>query len=267
VRHAIALLCLLGMGWVQCASIEPQPIAEQPALCPASTSPLAVRVYSKETFWYHAANAVARRELANLAAARGWQLVEVGPENITDAELAEADVVAFVLSSGDALSVEQRTAFEHYVQRGGGVVGVHSAAFTEPNWEAFGTILGARFRTHPPIRTGVVRVKNAENPLTSGLPSAWHRTDEWYSFFGEPQAVEGLQVLLELEESEDYPADARMGVHPIAWTKSYGAGRVFYTAMGHTEESYVEPLFVQHLARGIEWAGTLRHIRRDCMKR
>jgi hypothetical protein len=42
--------------------------------------------------------------------------------------------------------------------------------------------------------------------------------------------------------------------HPIAWCHLYGGGRAWYTAGGHTEESYGEPLFVRHLLGGILWA-------------
>jgi type 1 glutamine amidotransferase len=227
------------------------------------TPPLAVRVYSKETFWYHDANAVARIALAQQASKRGWMLREIGPAEFTRTELASADVVALVLSSGNAMSDEQRAAFEEFVERGGGVVGVHSATFTEPYWDTMTTIIGAKFRTHPAIQPGVVRV-SVEDATTSMLPSRWTRTDEWYSFIGQPANIPGLRVLLEFEEPADYPQDAQMGVHPVAWTKSYGSGRVFYTALGHTVESYSDPLFLEHVSKGIEWAGAAANARRTC---
>jgi type 1 glutamine amidotransferase len=42
--------------------------------------------------------------------------------------------------------------------------------------------------------------------------------------------------------------------HPIIWSHTYEGGRAWYTAGGHTMESYSEPLFVDHLGRGILWA-------------
>jgi type 1 glutamine amidotransferase len=45
-----------------------------------------------------------------------------------------------------------------------------------------------------------------------------------------------------------------MGDHPIAWYQEYAGGRAWYTAGGHTRESYAEPLFLEHLLGGIEYA-------------
>jgi type 1 glutamine amidotransferase len=42
--------------------------------------------------------------------------------------------------------------------------------------------------------------------------------------------------------------------HPIAWLQSIGKGRMWYTALGHTEESFTEPLMVKHLLGGIHYA-------------
>ena len=45
--------------------------------------------------------------------------------------------------------------------------------------------------------------------------------------------------------------------HPMAWAHEVGAGRSFYTALGHTDASYGEPLFREHLRRAIVWAARL----------
>jgi type 1 glutamine amidotransferase len=42
--------------------------------------------------------------------------------------------------------------------------------------------------------------------------------------------------------------------HPIAWYHEYDGGRAWYTALGHTSESYYEPLFLAHLWGGIMYA-------------
>ena len=46
--------------------------------------------------------------------------------------------------------------------------------------------------------------------------------------------------------------------HPVAWYHSFDGGRSFYTALGHTSESFVEPLFLDHLKGGIEYAAGQR---------
>jgi type 1 glutamine amidotransferase len=42
--------------------------------------------------------------------------------------------------------------------------------------------------------------------------------------------------------------------HPVAWYHSYQGGRAFYTALGHTAETFREPEFLLHLLGGVQWA-------------
>ena len=79
----------------------------------------------------------------------------------------------------------------------------------------------------------------------------WERTDEWYNFRSNPRGA--VQVLATLDEGT-YSGGAMGADHPIAWCHQIDAGRSWYTAMGHTKESYDEPLFRLHLLGGIESA-------------
>ena len=77
------------------------------------------------------------------------------------------------------------------------------------------------------------------------------RTDEWYNFATNPRGK--VHVLMILDESTYI--GGTMGVdHPIAWWHDYDGGRSWYTALGHTSESYYEPLFLAHLWGGITYA-------------
>jgi hypothetical protein len=60
--------------------------------------------------------------------------------------------------------------------------------------------------------------------------------------------VHGLLTL------DKHPNTGVPGDYPIAWCKMYGAGRVFYTALGHREEVWESPDFQKHLLGGIKWA-------------
>jgi cytochrome c len=85
------------------------------------------------------------------------------------------------------------------------------------------------------------------------VPGTWVRTDEWYDFRARPTPE--VTVLATVDEST-YQG-ARMGSpHPIAWYHRFDGGRAWYTAMGHTVESYSESAFLGHLAGGIVWAVT-----------
>lgn len=173
----------------------------------------------------------------------------------TPANLARYQVVIFLSTSGDILNDEQQITFREFIERGGGLVAVHAGAAgdvaTEGGWPWYGDALCARFTNHSAIVEAAIDVEDAHNPSTSGLPKRWVRRDEWYNFIQSPRGK--VRVLASLDEST-YKGGTMRGDHPVAWCKRIGHGRVWYTALGHTEASFTEPLFLQHLLGGIQVA-------------
>ncbi|KOG42922.1 ThuA domain-containing protein [Streptomyces resistomycificus] len=169
----------------------------------------------------------------------------------TARNLRRYDAVVFLSTTGDVLDATQQAAFEGYIRSGGGYVGVHAAADTEYDWEFYGGLAGAYFQSHPAIQPATVDVEDHAHPATSGLPSTWERTDEWYNYRSNPR--ERAHVLASLDESS-YTGGTMNGDHPIAWCQNYQGGRAFYTGGGHTKESYADPAFRAHLLGGIRWA-------------
>ena len=82
------------------------------------------------------------------------------------------------------------------------------------------------------------------------LPENWIRTDEWYNF---KDIQPDIDVLITLDESS-YDGGTNGENHPISWCKEFDGGRAFYTALGHTTESFEEELFLAHLLGGIKWS-------------
>lgn len=159
----------------------------------------------------------------------------------THRNLARYQVVIFLQTTGTPIrGAAQRAAFQRFIRRGGGFFGVHAASDTRGRWPWYERLVGTRFDRHDPgVSERVVDVVDRGTAATRGLPSAWTRTDEWYEFRSKPKA----HVLAQLSESR-----------PLAWCHRYDGGRSVYTAMGHTQESYAEPQFVQHLLGAIEMA-------------
>ena len=154
-------------------------------------------------------------------------------------------------TTGDVLNAAQQTAFEQYIQGGGGWVGVHSAADTEYGWAWYGELLGAYFQSHPAIQQATIVVADQVHPSTAHLPERWVRTDEWYNFQTNPRG--DVHVLATLNEAT-YSGGADGFDHPIAWYHDFDGGRAWYTGLGHTEATYAEPLFLEHLLGGIRYA-------------
>jgi type 1 glutamine amidotransferase len=161
----------------------------------------------------------------------------------SDASLARYKAVVFLNTTGDILDAGQKAAFERYIRSGGGFVGIHSASDTEYQWAWYGRLVGAYSASHSQIQGATV------HPSTKGSPATWKRADEWYNFRSNPRRA--VHVLATLDETT-YSGGAMGTNHPIAWCQEIEGVRSWYTAMGHTIESYVEPLFRRHFLGGIE---------------
>lgn len=145
-------------------------------------------------------------------------------------------------------------AFQGYIRQGGGYVGLHAATDSMHTVPWYSELTGgsARFRNHPSQQTATMRVESPGHPSTTMLPTEWVRFDEWYNFTTNPR--EDVHVLLTLDESTYNPGFGAMGEdHPIAWCHNFEGGRSWYEGAGHTDASWYDPLFLEHLLGGIEW--------------
>ncbi|MBS1715728.1 MAG: ThuA domain-containing protein [Armatimonadetes bacterium] len=168
----------------------------------------------------------------------------------TDDGLGKYDVVLFLSTTGDVLNEAQQAAMERFIRKGKGYVGIHAASDTEYDWPWYGRLVGAYFKTHGPQRDEQMKIFDRAHPTTSFLPSDWKRFDEWYEFRQLP--ADDVTVLFAWDEG------AKTGFHPVSWYHEFDGGRAFYNAMGHTKESFVDPLFPRNVSEGIFWAANAR---------
>ncbi len=223
-----------------------------------------VLVFTKTNGFRHAAIESGQEALRRLAGERGYQ-VEFTEDStaITEEALSGHDAVIFLLTTGDVLDAESQLAMERFIQAGGGYVGVHSASDTEYDWPWYGRLVGAYFTGHPAgTPEGRITVTDTVFQATAHLPPTWHKNDEWYD---QRTVNQFVNVVLTVDESS-YMQDQRRFLNtakPVSWYHEFDGGRSFYTALGHAAASFEDPLFVQHLAGGLEYAigvpGTLNY--------
>jgi type 1 glutamine amidotransferase len=221
----------------------------------SAQEPPSVLVFTKTAGFRHESISAAVAALTTLGATHGFAVERT--ENagaFTDDNLSRVAAVVFLNTTGDVLDADQQEAFERYVQAGGGFAGVHSAADTEYDWPWYGRLMGAYFEGHPAIQPATVHLLDATHPSTRCVPPVWSRTDEWYDFRSRPAA--DVRILAILDEST-YEGATMGAPHPIAWAHVFDGGRAWYTAMGHTAESYAEPDFLNHLLGGVLWVAGL----------
>ncbi|MEM8908805.1 MAG: ThuA domain-containing protein [Bacteroidota bacterium] len=208
-------------------------------------------VFSKTAGYRHQSIEAGIVALQKLGTAHQMKITATEDANFFQpTRLRQYDAIVFLNTTGDVLNAEQEAAFEQYIQRGGGFVGIHSASDTEYDWPWYGEMLGAYFLNHPPVQKAMLRVENPDHPATSTLPQGWKHNDEWYNFKSiNPQ----INVLLSVDE-QSYQGGENGSSHPVSWYHDFDGGRMFYTAMGHTEATYSDPLFLVHLLGGIHYA-------------
>jgi type 1 glutamine amidotransferase len=240
---------LIGMGALLVAA---GCAVNAPTRTPSADPAFSVLVFTRTTGYRHESIPAAVSAIEQLAVQHGFAVVATeDPSDFTASNLPRFDAVVWLSTSGDVLDPEQRTAFEQYIRAGGGYVGVHAAADTEYGWPWYGELVGAVFADHPEVQPGTVRIADTAHPSTAGLPPTWSRTDEWYNFRTNPRSA--VHVLATVDEST-YRGGTMGADHPIAWCHAYDGGRSWYTAMGHTAETYTEPEFLTHLLGGIRYA-------------
>ncbi|TDE01332.1 ThuA domain-containing protein [Jiangella asiatica] len=248
-RSAAVLLAVVGLIAGLLAAVVAAPAQAQQE--PGRFSAL---VFSKTAAFRHDSIPAATAAVQQLATEHDFTVdVTEDAAAFTDENLAQYDVVIWLMTTGDVLNDEQQAAFERYIQAGGGYAGVHSASDTEYDWPWYGELVGAYFQGHPRNQDATIHVADRTHASTQHLDPEWARFDEWYSFRTNPRG--NVHVLASLDESTYDPEANPMGLdHPIAWCQLYDGGRSWYTAGGHTVESYAEPAFLQHLLGGIETA-------------
>lgn len=191
---------------------------------------------------------------------RGGFTVEAtdDPKVFTDESLRRFKAIIFSNSNNEAFeNDEQRDAFRRFIQAGGGLVGIHSASGSERQWPYFWSVLGGKFRRHPPLQRFTIHVINKDHPATAHLGDTWEWEDEFYYL---DQLNPGMTVLLagDLTTVDDprrkeYPGTIFGDLFPLAWCQEFDGGREFYTALGHKIEYYSDPRFQQHVLGGILW--------------
>ncbi|GAA3477760.1 ThuA domain-containing protein [Streptomyces yanii] len=212
-----------------------------------------VLVFTRTTAYRHDSIPAGQAALRELGEEHGFTVeTSDDPSVFTATSLAGRSAVVFLSTSGEVLTPDGRVVLRRWISDGGGFMGVHSAACTEYDWPYYGELLGARFAGHPDFQPGTVLVEDRSHPAMCHLPPRWDWSDEWYDFRSNPRRP-GVQVLATIDET-GYEGGGMGADHPLVWCKEAGAGRSFYSSLGHADDAYTDPDFRRHLLGGLHWA-------------
>ncbi len=158
--------------------------------------------------------------------------------------IAPFKLVVFFWTVGE-INDQQKHGLLNHIARGNGFVTFHSGADSFHGDPEYRALVGGYFLTHPHYRQYQVSVTPHESPITQGI-SEFMITDEQYILDYDPRVTVLANALYQGR------------LMPVLWTKDWGQGRVFYSALGHDPNACQQEMFQETLIRGAEWAAGTR---------
>lgn len=247
---------------------------------PIISSTPSILIFTKTAGYRHESIPNAIDLVTSIANKNGWPVTATEDSSIftTPGALSNYTTMAFLHTTGDFLVEAEFDGLYQFLVNGGSWLGIHSAADfwnATPPW--YTTLVGSQFEFHPcspdwtctaeqkeryppggNIRNDIITIQDPNHPSTLGLPTSHNRTDEWYSYRDNVGLSPNYTVLATLNETyldDITPAYLSMKpTHPISWYHLFeGKARAWYTGQGHTDETYSEDYFIQHVTGGLEW--------------
>jgi uncharacterized protein len=170
---------------------------------------------------------------------------------------ANVDAIFFMGHRDVPIDDKQKAELLKFVHDDGkGFVAAHVALTALMNWPEFAEMLGGEFQDHPyGSVAGTVINEAPDFPATKHLPLSFSLTDEFYQVKG--FARDKSRVLLRLDTSKLPPNENLLnknGDFPLAWARTYGAGRVFYGSFAHDAKTWDNPDVYHMYFEAIKWA-------------
>lgn len=230
---------------------------------PSDQAPARVLVVTHTTGFRHGSIPVAEQTLESLGRTSGAFTVQFCRTAddvrtmLSPGGLAGFDAVVFANTTGN-LGLPDVGAFTDWVASGHGFAGMHSAADTYHDAPAYLEMLGNEFLTHGAEATVEARVENPSHPASAPLGARFTTFDEIYKFTRQNRGAVTMLLSLDRHPADGLPEQNQPADLPLAWAKSHGRGRVFYTALGHRDDVWRNPLYQQHVLGGLRWILELR---------
>jgi len=151
-----------------------------------------------------------------------------------------------VFANHDSIEPDQAQALLEFVEHGGGFIPLHCASYCFRNSPEYVALVGGQFQRHGGEVFGT-EIALPEHPVMAGF-GGFRSWDETYIHTLEN---EDREILEYRRQGDQAPGRER---EPYTWVRSFGQGRVFYTAWGHDQRTWGNPGFINLVERGIRWA-------------
>jgi len=209
-------------------------------------------------------NATDEQKAAFKTAEAKWnESLKAALQKLSPESLKNYDGVVFASTTGD-LPIPDRQGFLDWIKAGHAFIGIHAASDTFHKWPAFIDMLGGEFAHHGKQVSVDCLNQDPQNPADAPLPATWTISQEEIYQFKNYDAAKVHDLLI----LDKHPENNSPGHFPVSWCKPYGAGKVFYTSLGHREDVWdtdptikdrknspeISKAYQAHVLGGIEWA-------------
>lgn len=253
----VAFACVVGMALVTLGAQQPAP------------SKKTIFILGATKGWQHDSITDAMATIRNMGKESGlydsyirtdYTWLTKGNTGANGKNLTKFDALVFVSTTGemDLTDAQKKDLLSYVHDEGKGFVGVHAALDANYNWPEYGEMIGGWFDEHPwnTFDAPIVR-EDATFPATRHLPANFVKNDEIYQ--AKAWSRDKVNVLLRLDETKlKIEGNKRVKRDDrdfgVAWAKMYGKGRVFYSTLGHTNESWSDPAVKTMYLEAIKWA-------------
>jgi type 1 glutamine amidotransferase len=196
--------------------------------------------------------------MQDLAGKNGFELTgsQEAEKVITPENLKSLDVIIFYTTGELPLTDEQKMAFLNFVKSGKAFIGIHSATDTFYQWPEYGEMIGGYFNKHPWTSRDTVTIKTTDRrfPVTKHWEESFKLTEEIYQFKNFNAEKVKVTMWLDTANTDMTKKGIEVKEFPISWYRSYGKGRVFYTALGHNPEVWRDQRYQTMIVNAIKWA-------------
>jgi len=166
---------------------------------------------------------------------------------LAERDLSAYDLIVPIWTMG-TIETDALAALVAAVRGGTGLAGVHGGMCDSFRGQIdYQWMTGGQFLGHPHVGSYTVCRTGVDHPITAGLPMAFEYSSEQYYMMVDPAVRVLADTVYELEEHR-----VRM---PVVWTRQWGKGRVFFSALGHQPNEYTRyPFVLEMTLKGMEWA-------------
>ncbi len=209
-------------------------------------------IFTKTAEFRHASITAGVEVVTDISKKLGYEVVHTENSAIFNAnQLSQVEAIVFLNTTGEILNNQQKEALVNYMVMGGNFMGIHSAANTEMNWGWYANHIGGIYDMEiGELDEYIISIVNDSLGINKKISGYSVNNEKLFPF---TNLNKDIYVLIEGAFCPNDEGTNNIESMPLAWIKKSENGKVFYTSLGHTSETFKSPFFRNHLTSGMKY--------------